>query len=268
MARPLAKRMIGDIKRSDIEQWVALRLTEDSKNGGKIKPGTVKKELSLLSALFKKARHGWGLGLLNPAEGIELDATNDERSRRLERVAVGEDRNSDNVKSEEDKIIDALSWTGCGDARQNNWVLPMFQFSIETALRRSEMLRIEWDHVYWGGRDVVRIFNTKNGAKFRDVPLTPSAKAILKKMEAFTDKDDARVFRTTDSAVKQAFRRACVRAGIKDFRWHDLRHEGASRMAEKLRLKELMVVMGHKDTRSVMRYDNPNMDDIISKLQS
>lgn len=74
------------------------------------------------------------------------------------------------------------------------------------------------------------------------------------------------VFPTTQSAVKQAFARACTRAGIEGLHFHDLRHEATSRLAEKLALHELMKVTGHKDTRMLARYYHPRAEDLAKKL--
>jgi len=77
---------------------------------------------------------------------------------------------------------------------------------------------------------------------------------------------DGRVFPTTASAVKQAFVRTCKRAGIENFHFHDLRHEAATRLAEKLTMHELMKVTGHKDTRLLARYYHPRAEDLAKKL--
>jgi integrase len=74
------------------------------------------------------------------------------------------------------------------------------------------------------------------------------------------------VFPTSQSAVKQAFARACERAGIDDLHFHDLRHEGTSKMADKLQLHELMKVTGHKDARMLARYYHPRTEDLAKKL--
>ena len=82
------------------------------------------------------------------------------------------------------------------------------------------------------------------------------------------------VFPTTNSAIKQAWQRAKKRAQerykadggkdpdfLVDFRFHDNRHEAASRWAREFDVKQLQMLTGHKDLRSLMRYVNPNEDE-------
>lgn len=55
--------------------------------------------------------------------------------------------------------------------------------------------------------------------------------------------------------VKRSFRRAVRKAGIKDFRFHDLRHTAATRMADAgADAFTLMKILGHSDIRMTSRY--------------
>lgn len=53
---------------------------------------------------------------------------------------------------------------------------------------------------------------------------------------------------------------------LKDFRFHDLRHEATSKLAEKLEMHELMKVTGHKTARMLSRYYHPRAEDLARKL--
>jgi integrase len=55
--------------------------------------------------------------------------------------------------------------------------------------------------------------------------------------------------------VQAIFRRACDRAGIRDFHWHDLRHTAASELAKAgASIFEIQSVTGHKTLQMVARY--------------
>jgi integrase len=66
--------------------------------------------------------------------------------------------------------------------------------------------------------------------------------------------------------VIQAWSRACVRSGLVDLNFHDLRHEATSRLAEKLPMHELMKMTGHKDPKMLARYYHPRAEDTAKKL--
>ncbi|EQD28817.1 shufflon-specific recombinase, partial [mine drainage metagenome] len=95
--------------------------------------------------------------------------------------------------------------------------------------------------------------HTKNGHA-RDVPLASRAVSALR---ALPRRIDGQVFGLRPDSVTQAFERAAVRAGIDDVRFHDLRHEATSRLADVLQMHELAKVTGHRDPRMLMRYYHP-----------
>jgi len=81
---------------------------------------------------------------------------------------------------------------------------PLIILAIETAMRRGEMLELQWQHV-----DLVRCVAhlplTKNGDT-RDIPLSRRAVATLQELKADKDRDGQRVFRSraTQSALRSS----------------------------------------------------------------
>ena len=53
---------------------------------------------------------------------------------------------------------------------------------------------------------------------------------------------------------------------LDDLRFHDLRHEATSRLAEKLQMHELMKVTGHKTSAMLSRYYHPRAEALALKL--
>lgn len=53
-----------------------------------------------------------------------------------------------------------------------------------------------------------------------------------------------------------------------DLHFHDLRHEGTSRLAAKFSMHELMKVTGHKTARMITRYYHPRAEDLAKKLNT
>lgn len=63
------------------------------------------------------------------------------------------------------------------------------------------------------------------------------------------------VFPYNHESVSAAFERACDALDIEDLRFHDLRHEGVSRLFELgYSAMEVMLVSGHRDVNSLRRY--------------
>lgn len=85
--------------------------------------------------------------------------------------------------------------------------------------------------------------DTKNGSR-RLVPLSSKARALLDSLPA---RMDGKVFSLAPHSVSQYFNRACKAAAVKDLHFHDLRHEGTSRLFEKgLSLMEVASITGHR----------------------
>ena len=69
--------------------------------------------------------------------------------------------------------------------------------------------------------------------------------------------------------ITTAFRRACKRAGIDNFRFHDLRHDFASNLVQKG--NDLYVVqnlLGQKDGRMTQRYAHLKLDNLRDAVNS
>jgi integrase len=96
------------------------------------------------------------------------------------------------------------------------------------------------------------------------VPLSSRAVQIIEGIGAQTV---AIVFNTKPDSVSQAFNRACRRAGLADFRFHDLRHEATSRFFEKgLNTMEVTSITGHKTLSMLKRYTHLKAADLALKL--
>jgi integrase len=145
---------------------------------------------------------------------------------------------------------------------QNIWLSPLIQIAIETAMRRGELLSIEWSDVDLDRR-TIHLENTKNGSP-RTVPLSLRAKEIL---AALPRDISGRVFPLKAVALRGLWRRTCKRAGIENLHFHDLRHEATSRFFEKgLNVMEVASITGHKDLRMLQRYTHLRAEDLAKKL--
>jgi integrase len=142
---------------------------------------------------------------------------------------------------------------------------PLIILAIETAMRRGEMLDLQWHHVDLV-RSVAHLPLTKNGDS-RDIPLSRRAVAILMTLTAEKSRDAERVFPVTGNSIRLAFEHLRVRAGMDDFHFHDLRHEAVSRLFEKgLNIAEVSAISGHKELKMLQRYTHLRAEDLVSRL--
>jgi len=142
---------------------------------------------------------------------------------------------------------------------------PLIVLAIETAMRRGEMLALQWQHVDLV-RCVVHLPLTKNGDS-RDIPLSRRAVATLKELLAEKGRDPERVFPVTGNSIRLAFEHLRVRAQMDDFHFHDLRHEGVSRLFEKgFNIAEVSTISGHKELRMLQRYTHLRAVDLVARL--
>jgi integrase len=137
------------------------------------------------------------------------------------------------------------------------------QLAIETAMRRSELLGLRWEDVDLERR-LAYLGDTKNGRP-RSVPLTVGAIVLLGSLP----RTGPYVLPVSDCAVRQAWDRLVVRAGVIDLRFHDLRHEAVSRFFEfGLSLPEVALISGHRDPKMLFRYTHLHASDVANKLHA
>ena len=126
-------------------------------------------------------------------------------------------------------------------------------FAGDKGGRKSELLNLDWLNVDLD-RGFVTFRKTKNGED-RSVRLTNRAKQVLTDL---TPQECGPVFTYRGQAfkdVKTSFDHARTRAGVEDFRFHDLRHTFASRLVQQgVSLYEVMHLTGHKSFEMVQRY--------------
>ena len=284
-ATAMAKSLMATIRSADVaklrDQWLK-----------EYEPSTVLRRLAVLSHVFTIARKEWGMeSLSNPVELVRKPRPNDARTRRivvevpqLGSGDVGEESSQRNSGDGELERVLAAS---------GSILLPsVVWLAVETAMRRSEIAGLRWEHIDLERR-VAHLPSTKNGSS-RDVPLSTRAVNIfialqkadgeLEEGENDSAVEDGRVFRIRSDAVTRAFERAVVRARtvylsnckdsrtkpdpryLTDLRFHDLRHEATSRLADIFPLHELTKITGHKDPRMLMRYYHPRAEDLAKRL--
>jgi integrase len=212
----------------------------------KVAPQTVSNYLSHLAAIFAVARPAWGYPLdqqvMKDAFGV---------AKRLGITAKRRQRERRPTLAELDGI---LKHFGTVKARRPN-AIPMqkiIPFAIFSTRRQEEIVRIRWDD-YDGNRVMVRDMKHPGDKLGNDVwcDLPPEASAIIESMP----RRNERIFPYSTDAISAAFTRACKMLAIEDLHFHDLRHEGVSRLFEMGRtIPQAASVSGHRSWQSLQRY--------------
>lgn len=136
------------------------------------------------------------------------------------------------------------------------------RFAILTAMRQGEITRLAWADLDADKRLVLirdRKDPRKKAGNDQWVPLLGDAWAITQRQP----KTDARIFPIYAGTVSKYFTECCAALSIPDLHFHDLRHEGTSRLFEQgYALQQVAVVTGHKDWRHLKRYTNLKPEDL------
>lgn len=239
---PISEIRLSDYLPADLATYRDRRLAL-------VSGSTVNRELNLISHMFNVGRKEWGVKMDNPVPRLRRPKENRARCRRLK--AGEEAALMHELRPRERDERGLYRPGGCRSA----WMLPLVQLALATAMRQGELLALRWQDVDLPGKCVV-LHDTKNGDR-REVPLSTQARLLLERLPR--DRS-GQVFPMTSEAVKQAFARAVERAGLRDFHFHDLRHEAVSRMAPLIRDSlTLSKVTGHKSTRMLGRYFHPDV---------
>ena len=129
--------------------------------------------------------------------------------------------------------------------------------SLATGARQGEIMSLQWKDVDLI-RGVIILHETKNDER-RSVPLTGHALNTIKELRTNHPTVFPWVFPGQGGRkqidLRAPFVKAMKKAGIEDFRWHDLRHCTASYLAMNgATLPEIAAVLGHKQLDMVRRY--------------
>ncbi|OCI91453.1 integrase [Agrobacterium sp. 13-626] len=236
----LSHRTLIGLSQQDIASFRDERLSS-------VAPSTAVREMAILSHVLEVAIRDWGMPLArNVVKLVRRPVIRNERSRRL-------------TDDEEQRLLD-----GCDGGK-----IPFFKallvVAIETGMRRSEILGLQWGDISHNRR-VITLSMTKNGSG-REVPLSQRAFDTLTAWKALSEEDQLVVFPMKAGSLEQVWRRLLVRTEIKGLRFHDLRHESVSRLFERgLNVIEVSSISGHKELRMLKRYTHLSADDLVARL--
>lgn len=238
---PLALRALANLRTKHFVEYRDERLEQVAAN-------TVRLELALLSHLYTIAIKEWSMPLMHELKNVRKPQPGPGRERRLE-------------GDEEMRLRAALHQP---EVRSGIWMEGCLNLALETGMRAGEILSLEWRQVKLDA-GVIRLEKTKNGSS-RTVPLTLQAVEAIKQLPRDIGGKVIPNFYDT-SGLDRVFKRVCQTAGIAGLRFHDLRHEAASRFASQMPVQTLAKIMGWKTIQMAMRYYNPTESELVEVVR-
>lgn len=255
----LGNAFVREVDGNAVSLWY-----EDLMVARKLSPGTAVRHFNVMHHLMKKACTIWSkeTGIdRNPADLVEVRRPNDQVDRYL---------SEDELSRLKVALDEKIYRKGTKDFNQTFYRLRMIVLiAVTTGMRSSEIFGLHWsDAMFSEGLLAVRA--KLKGGKMRYVPMPPELAAELRcyaprlikgNVHFIAPDPDEKIFPAKEDArsgrqrVEGSFKNLLNRAGIKNFRFHDLRHTFASwYMMNGGDLYELAKILGHANIKMTERY--------------
>ena len=248
--KAIAETWLGDVADIDLTSQRLLEYGQWrlSAEGGGVQAQTLGNDLSHLGAVLSVARPAWGYQ-------IDPHALSDCRKvlKKLGMVSKSNERNRRPELSELDKLLE--HFFELLHRKPTATHMPkVIAFAMFSTRRQEEITRIRWDDLD-EKRQAVLVRDMKNpGQKIgNDVwcHLPDEAWTVLQSMP----RECREIFPYNSGSISRAFADACSMCGIADLHFHDLRHDGVSRLFEMdWDIPRVSSVSGHRDWNSLRRY--------------
>lgn len=136
--------------------------------------------------------------------------------------------------------------------------------AVELPRRAGELCAMRWTD-YNGGVIVLRDTKHPRHPRTENVPVPPKARAIIERLPRI----DERILPYKSDSISASWERACIRLGIDDLHFHDLRHEGICRLFESgLQIQEVAMISGHTSWTTLKRYTHLRPQDVLEKMDA
>ncbi|MBQ0780908.1 MAG: site-specific integrase [Thalassolituus oleivorans] len=257
-------RPMPDIQIKQIERW----RTEKLRSG--LKPSTINRIVSALRGVLTKALE-WDVIQEHPLarlKSLKLDEskkarylTTEEYERLLKTLALRDkelkaarDRGNAFREQRGYPLLPALSLYTYGDR-----MTPLVIVSLKTGMRRGEAFDLSWSDVDFDNKVITIRGENAKSSKTRHIPLSAMAYATLTAWQQQAPQPKGRVFPADDGGrldnVRKSWKGILAQAEISQFRWHDMRHDFASKLVMKgVPLNTVRELCGHASLNTTLRY--------------
>jgi integrase len=221
---------LRDKRLADINMDVLRPFVRERKQVDRVANATVNRALEIVRRILYLARDDWEWILRVPKIRMLK-----EPKRRVRFIR----------DDEADRLIEALP-VHLG---------PVVRFALATGCRMREILQLEWSRVDFDRRVSWLDHGTTKNGDARGIPLNRDAVLALRSVHGQHTRWCFTYQGKRMEKVGSAWKRALKRAGIQNFRFHDLRHTWASwHVMNGTGLQELMELGGWKSYEMVLRY--------------
>ncbi len=239
-------KLLSDITPSVIAEYRDKLLSGTTYRGGLRSPATTVRYLAAISHAFTIAVNEWGWLDDSPLRKV----TRPKEPRGRIRFLSDEERNN-LLKTCETSV--------------NPYLYTVVVLALSTGMRHGEILKLHWSDIDLAKGRII-LHETKNGER-RVVPLVGHSLELLKKLDETRLPNSFLLFpsykgqtgqkRQNHAHIRNAWLTALKRAGVDDFRFHDLRHSAASYLVMNgATLSEIAEILGHKTLAMVKRYSH------------
>jgi integrase len=244
----LGKMFVREVDGISVGQWY-----ENLTGVRDLSPGTAVRHFNVMHHMMEKASTIWSkeTGLdRNPADQVEVRRPDDARDRYL---------SEDELRRLKRALDEKEYRRGTRDLNKTNLRLRLIVLiAVATGMRASEIFGLQWSDVMYD-EGLLAVRAKLKGGKMRYVPMPPELASELRRFPVVIG--EVRVLPPKKGAmsgrqrVEGSFEDLLERAGIRDFRFHDLRHTFASwYMMNGGDLYELAKILGHSNIKMTERY--------------
>jgi integrase len=215
---------------------------------GEVKPATVARYMTVLTAAIEHARREWRWLKTNPMRDVRRPGATPHRERTIHWR----------------EIRGLLKRAGYSRARcrtMTEATARAMLFAIRTGMRAGEICALTWKDVK---ADYVVLRTSKTG-EGRNVALSRGARRTIESMRGW---HPIEVFGLRPQTLDALFRKLRDAAGLAGFTFHDTRHTAATMLAQRLDVLDLCKMFGWKNTTRALTYYNPTASDIAKRLRS
>lgn len=245
----LGHHTLADVSPALITECREKLSSEKISKGKHRSPATINRYLAALSHAFTVATNEWGWVDDSPMKKVKKLK---EPSGRTRFLSQDETINGNQIQGELTRFLNACKHS------QNQYLYIIVVLALSTGMRRGEIMSLKWSDVDLN-RNRLTLYKTKN-EEIRAIPLTGLARELIAEHSKVRAIDTDLLFPSETKRIKpqnidKVWISALHKAGIDNFKFHDLRHSAASYLAMNgASLAEIAEILGHKTLQMVKRY--------------